>query len=201
MLSVQIRELAYEIWSREINEICCALLQLGLSQLIWRTQLIPTAQQYQGAGEVQDMSLCVIPHTLATGLLLWMKMCLKYDDRRVHMNFKMSRMLWFWLMLEYYVAASWFTYQIKTFTSYIWSHIGMCSRFKTRLQMTEDVFQAFTLLEFSSCSSWCRVRTASCPIFTAITSEAQLLALFQEALKAGRTFGRAPFSPVGYLGA
>lgn len=75
MLSVQVREQAYEIWSGEINEICCALLQLGLSQLIWRADLILTAQQYHGAGEVQDTSLCVILHALATGLLLWMKMC------------------------------------------------------------------------------------------------------------------------------
>lgn len=49
MLWVQIREQAYEIWSREINEICWALLQLGLSQLIWRTHLIPTVSWCWGS--------------------------------------------------------------------------------------------------------------------------------------------------------
>lgn len=68
MLSVQTRELAYEIWSGEINEICYALIQRRLSQLIWRTHLIPNAQQYDGAGEIWDMCKCKSPCMFATRL-------------------------------------------------------------------------------------------------------------------------------------
>jgi len=71
ILSVQIRELPYEIWSREINEMCSALIQLGLPQLIWRTHLIPTVQRYHDAEE--DTSVCLILPTVASELLVWMK--------------------------------------------------------------------------------------------------------------------------------
>lgn len=69
--------------------------------------------------------------------------------------------------------------------------MGDCSLLEQAYKLQRINFRHLRILNSPPCSSRCRVRTASCPIFMAIISEAQLLALFQEALKAGRTFGRA----------
>lgn len=127
---------------------------------------------------------------------------------RSHSNFKMSRMGWLWLMLEHCVEASWVIYRLN---NYIFCHLQAkygailcdCILLEQNHKLQRINFRHWHILNSPHAPSWCRVRTASCPIFMAIIQWSTATGAVSGSIIKSREdfFWQSHRSPVGYLGA